>query len=117
MDIIQLQSEYIDVTRIHGQATESGDWEGANAAHDRIVALLRTMRQMPDRGSAVLFGALQVSDANVRCWAARHLLPIAEEQALQALAKLAEGQTLSALNAKMVVQEWHAGHLHEEPAD
>jgi hypothetical protein len=92
----------------HGAATDRGDHEGANAAHDRLMRALTQLRGAPDRGRFALTGLLSHEDPSVRCWAATHLLPVDEHTATHALEILVSE---SRFDASIVLREWKAGRL------
>ena len=96
---------------MHGAATDHGDHEDANTAHDALMRALAVLRESPDRGRSVLTGLLEHEDPHVRCWAATHLLPLNEEAAVRALEALTSEPPFVGFNAKMVLREWKAGRL------
>ncbi len=96
---------------MQGAATDRGDHEEANAAHDALIRALAALRDSSDRGRSALTGLLGHEDPYVRCWAATHLLPLDEEAATRALEALTSEPPFVGLDAEMVLREWRAGRL------
>lgn len=102
---------YTRAAAVQGAATDRGDHEDANAAHDSLIRALSVLRDSSDRGRSALRGLLEHEDPHVRCWAATHLLPLDEEAAMRALEALTSEPPFVGFNAKMVLREWKAGRL------
>ena len=98
MTEIDARRTYIEAARAHGAATNAGDSDSANLAHDLLIQALEKLRRCPDRGRDILLGLLVDEDLHVRCWAATHLLPIAEEEAVRALSELSSRSGIAAFN-------------------
>ena len=106
------EDRFIDAARRHGQATQSGEPNLANAAHSDLVAALREIRHSPDRGTKFLIGQLNSDDASVVTWAALYLLPDRENEASEALQRVAKlGLPRVSFGADMTLTEWRAGRL------
>src|SRR5438270_889587 len=107
-ELLQL---YEDAARRHGEATEEGDPESGNQAHDEIVALRHELKR---RGHEMLLCQLLKSfNGSVRGWAATHLLDVVPDQAVPVLEELSkEKRGYLGLGARMTLKEWHAGRLH-----
>lgn len=99
---------YREAARRHGAATESGDYEAANAAYDRLIESLGELKKIPD-GLRAIEVLLEDRDPNVRCWAATHLLP--SSKAADVLEELSHESSIAAFNARQVLKEWKAGKL------
>lgn len=106
-----LRTNYVNAARAHGEATEAGDADAANRAHDQLAQALSELRQSPDRGRTILAELLTHEDPHVGCWAGTHLLPVDPERAVKALSSLSRDPGIAGFNAKMVLREWEAGRL------
>lgn len=104
-------SEYANSAVEQGAATDRGDHEKANAAHDRLMWALASLRESPDRGRSVLQAFLHHKDPHLRCWAATHLLPLDEAAATHVLKSQVSEPPFVGFNAEMVLREWRAGRL------
>jgi hypothetical protein len=104
-----LLAEYAHWARLHGEATEEGDSDGANKAHDGVLRVLASITS--EGGRTGLLPLLSDGHASVRCWAATHLLTIAPEAAEPVLAQLADRVGAVALDAEMVLRGWNDGTL------
>lgn len=102
---------YARAAAMQGAATDRGDHEEANTAHDALIRALAVLRDSSDRGRSALAGLLEHEDPHVRCWAATHLLPLDEEAATRALEALRSEPPFVGFNAEMVLREWKAGRL------
>ena len=102
---------YAQAAAEHGLATDRGEHEKANAAHDTLMRALAALRESSDKGRLTLMGLLEHRDPHVRCWAATHLLPLDEDAATRALGALASEPPFVGVDAKMVLREWRAGRL------
>ena len=106
------ERSYVAACQEHGNATDVGDARRANRAHTQLQKALSVLRARPDRGAAFLVSATRAVDANVRCWAAAHLLPLDEVTAIDVLEALESSERpFVAINAQFVLQEWKAGRL------
>ena len=109
-----LEEEYREAAERHGTNTISGDYKKTNKAYDDLVKVLHRMRQLDDRGESILLRAAQDHTNSVACWAATHLLPLSEQEAIKVLERIASGQGPIAFDAEMVLEEWRAGRLTVE---
>lgn len=103
---------YAKAAAAHGSATDQGDHERSNKAHDDVIRALEVLRASSDSGRAVLASLLDSKDNHVRCWAATHLLPLDEVTATRTLEELSTLPPFVGFNAKMVLREWQAGRLN-----
>lgn len=110
----QIRSQYRAACVEHGAHTDRGANPALiNAAYDRMVEIVKALRQLPDQGRAALTTFLSDADINVRCHAAAHLLqlePALSERVLEETAKSTE-KSLAPVSAKWLLREWRAGKL------
>ena len=99
-----LLAEYADWARLHGEATDEGDSDRANKAHDEVLRVLSLLDREGAR--AELLSLLSDGHPSVRCWAATHSLTVNAETAEAALQQLAEGVGAVAFDAEMVLDRW-----------
>jgi hypothetical protein len=103
---------YIAHAKVHGEASETGDYKTGNKAYKQKHIALAELRKLPDRGEAALMSLLDHPHLWVRESAATHLLPLREELACAALEQmLMSSNKHVADDAKMVLQEWRNGRL------
>ena len=106
-----LVADYRGSAAAHGAATEAGDHKKANRQHDRLIEVLRQIRDSGATGDKALLGLLSDENTWVRLWAASHLLRVDEDQARRTLELLSQESGVVALDAEMVLSEWHKGTL------
>lgn len=106
-----LVQEYCASIREHSEAIERSDSTAANAAFDRIIAALGSLRALPDRGLSCLLACLTSENPNIRLAAATHLLPLDKRAAKRELRSLAKLKGMAAFNAGMVLEQWNSGNL------
>jgi HEAT repeat protein len=100
---------FTDSAQKHAAATEAGNYRTGNKHHDRIIAAFAFLK---DAGALdLLVPLLDHSSVGVRSWAARYLLQVHEEKAVQALEEIAGTSGIHAGNAKTCLGEWQKGHL------
>jgi hypothetical protein len=106
------QDRFVEQARQHGAATREGDHQATNRAYYAMMDALREIRAEDDRGVKFLSGCLVDEDPSVITWAALHLLPYREDEALTALQKVADGGFgLISFGAETTMEEWKAGRL------
>ena len=110
-DIDAIVRDYVTNAEVHDVASEQGDHKGANAAHDAVVEAYRQLRAVGDEGTRRLQELMEHRNDSVRCWAATHCLPIAEDKAESVLSGLAKGTGAVSFAAAMVLEEWRKGTL------
>src|SRR5262249_39741249 len=109
------EKRFIEYARQQGEATREGDPDGANAAYQGLVAALRELRKLSDRGEHFLLTLLFDKDLSVVTWAALYLLPIREVEAIDALRRVVETRTPRiSFDAEMTLEEWIKGRLTVE---
>lgn len=114
MDSLEvLIDRYREAASTHGVATNSGDSEAANAAHDQLVEVARQLR---DCGQLVRLEALLSDrDRGVVLWAASHLLdesPAVARPALEALSR--EDASMLGFVALTTLREWEKQRLRPD---
>ena len=107
------ENSYIDAAIKHHELLVSGDPEGSNRAHNRLISAIRKIRVTPDKGREFLIGLLKHNNQSVRLWAACHLLVIEEKMALSTLYEIAAKASTWQLksSAETTATEWLAGRL------
>jgi hypothetical protein len=93
----------------HAQATEQGDYKIANKNHDAIVKIASFLKEKNEIDKLTDFLSHPVD--GVKGWAAIYLLPIKEQEAVQALEEIAKGKTIRSLAAEVTLREWRKGNL------
>ena len=111
MTLDDIKHRYASAAQEHIAATERGDHETANRAHDVVIECLRLLRQTNDRGQRVLVELLSSPQAGVRAWVATHLLPLEPAIAVQALEELSKLPGAVGFDAETVLKEWRKGTL------
>jgi len=112
MNINELLNAYAEFSKLHGESTETGDFRGANKAHDSLQKIYkRIIIQSPDSLSRLL-GLLTSPDSGTRLWAATHCLAISPKEAESALEILGKkSRSFVAVSANAVLNEWKKGRL------
>lgn len=111
MEVTELERRFVEAARLHGLCRNEGDPVATNAAYDKVIAVLKVLQTLNDRGQRILLACLDNSDASVVLWAAFYLLPHAEAAAVEALERVAQGVDRVAFDAETALQEWRAGRL------
>ena len=109
-DLDPRAAAYAEAAALHGRATIDGDSKTANAAHDRLAAVYRELRDQGRR--QLLLPLLTHRDASVRVWAAAHALefdPASGERVLKDVAST--DQTSLGFSAEQTLRVWHEGDL------
>jgi hypothetical protein len=106
-----LIERYVRAASAHGRATNGGDSDAANRAHDQVAQAYSEIRS---RGSGVqdkLLPLLDDPDPGVRSWAGAHALEFSPKKGERALRKVAGEDGLIAFSAEMTLETWKAGTL------
>ena len=93
----------------HAKATETGNYTQANKSYKIIAKTARFLRET--NSIEQLSKLLNNESVGARMWAATYLLPISEHDAMQTLQKIANGNGIHSLTAKMTIDEWEKGNL------
>jgi hypothetical protein len=93
----------------HGKATEEGDAERANQAHDSLIAAYRMLCESGRDGLVALLPLMEHEDESVRCWSATHCLKLDAPRAERVLRELTDGPSAVAFTAEIVLSEWKQG--------
>ena len=104
MKLEEIVSTYVNAAIVNGD--ENSSTQAANKAHDRLLDVYIELRKLPDRGKEVLSALINHENLSVKTWAATHLLPIDEKNAVQVLEEASREPGLGAITAKIVLQEW-----------
>ncbi len=111
-EVAVLVNRYADSAAAHGRATEAGDHETANAAHEALARVYRELRRRGTEAQRTLLPLLEHDDPGVRVWAGAHALEFAPAQGERALTRIAEiPKSLVGFSAEVTLQEWRAGRL------
>lgn len=111
LDLHSLLAQYAAAAATHGQATESGDYEKANAAYGELEASYRELSRRGPEARRALLDLMDDSDLGVRCWAASHSLEVDAARAERVLEVLGESNSWIGLNARTTLQQWRHGKL------
>lgn len=114
-DEATLEQEFVRLTTLRSQALARNDSRSGNRYYDKLYKLKGTIRQLPNRGEALLKRVLDsLRDGEVRVMAAAYLLAVDEGTAFRELeAVAAEESGLVSMNAEMTLKEWKAGRLRD----
>jgi hypothetical protein len=93
----------------HAEAAEEGNYKTANKCYATLSKAVTLLKQ-EDKISALL-EFLNHQSVGVRMWAARYLLPISENDAVQTLNQIASQGGIHSFTARVTLEEWHKGHL------
>ena len=111
-DMESLVVRYSEAAAAHGRATECGDHEAGNVAHEQISTIYRELRRRGEGAQRALLPLLANPDIGVRAWAAAHALDFAPSEAEPVLAAISQvPKSLVAFSAKVTLRQWHASKL------
>lgn len=82
-----------------------------NQHHDQLAKMYSKLKSRGTAAVALLGSLLQDEDDSVACWAATHLLPYQETQAIATLTRVAATSGIIGFTAAITLQEWQAGRL------
>jgi hypothetical protein len=110
-NVDELVSEYTTYAIEHGHASETGNSEMANWAHDKLIAVYRVLSHAGENGETAIARLMDFDNNSVRYWAAFHSLKFNEKKAVATLENIANGLGAVAFSADMVLSEWRKGTL------
>lgn len=106
----KLIDRYIELAKIHGEGTVSGDFKNANKAYKKLATLLEQLSA--ECLDEALFALYQHEDPWVQNWAAVHTLEIDELRASRKLEELVDANLpLLSSGARYTLEGWRAGRL------
>jgi hypothetical protein len=107
----KLITQYKQAALLHGRATTTGDYQAGNQQYDQLAEMYSALKSKGTAALASLSPLLQDEDDSVACWAATHLLPYQEPQAIATLTRVAATSGITGFTAAITLQEWQAGRL------
>lgn len=107
-----LVEQYVRAASVHGRATDDGDSNAANRAHDQVAQAYSEIRRRGERMQEALLPLLDHPDPGVRTWAGAHALEFAPKKGERTLRKLVKEGGLIGFSAEMTLETWKAGTLH-----
>ncbi|OUJ68584.1 DUF2019 domain-containing protein [Hymenobacter crusticola] len=107
-------AQYKQAAIAHGEATAQGNYRAGNHQYEQLSRHYLTLRRAGSEGLAHLLPLLADQNPSVACWAATHLLPYEEQQALDTLTRIATQTGIIAFNAEMTLQAWQSGRLQPD---
>jgi hypothetical protein len=108
-DITTALTLFQEAASKHSEATAQGDYKAGNKCHATIV---KAMTFLKEQGEALaLLKFLNHASVGVRMWAATYLLPIKENEGIEALEQIAAQAGIHSLTAKTTLSEWRKGNL------
>lgn len=107
----ELVSTYAEAAGAHGRASAEGDYETANAQHDRLAGAYRELRTLGQEAQGAVLALLDHRDPAVRSWAATHALEFSPMDGERALTDLVQEGGIAGFNAEMTLETWRAGDL------
>lgn len=106
------EKSYVEAAVRFQEARDRYDSDTSNREHDKIIKIARKLRQQPDRGLSILSRLIAHENDGVRSWAAFHLLPLDEVNALKILKEIAAGPpSEKRFDAEIIIKEWNSGQL------
>ena len=105
-------SEYAELTKLYGDAIETGNHKQANKAYDKLMEAYRQIKKQGALLSTRFHELLSSPSMGTRLWAATHYLAISNDEAEKVLSALGEvPNSLLAVSAKITLEEWEKGNL------
>ena len=90
-------------------ATENGDYKKGNNAFDRIIQILKYLKELGKMNE--LEGLLSDSNVGVRMYAAYGLLSTFPKIAVPVLKEISQREDIHSLTAKATLEHWEQGTL------
>lgn len=90
-------------------ATESGDYKKGNNAFDRIIQILKYLKELGKMKE--LEALLSDSNIGVRMFAAYGLLPTSPKIAVPVLKEISQREDIHSLTAKATLEQWEQDTL------
>ncbi|WP_324680659.1 hypothetical protein [Hymenobacter sp. GOD-10R] len=104
-------TRYRQAALLHGRATATGDYQAGNQQYDQLASVYSALKSQGPTAVALLGSLLQDEDDSVACWAATHLLPYQEAQAIATLTRVAATSGIVGFTASITLEEWQARRL------
>lgn len=113
-DEFQLEAQFLETALLRTELLKANDAKKANREYDKLHRLKDELRELPDKGCAVLKRIASHSDVDVRILAAAALLAVDEAYAISVLEDISIGDAgLQSFTAEMTLQEWRKGATRE----
>lgn len=90
-------------------ATESGDYKKGNNAFDRVIHILKYLKELGKLNE--LEALLSDSNVGVRMFAAYGLLPTSPKIAVPVLKEISQREDIHSLTAKATLEQWEQDTL------
>jgi hypothetical protein len=111
-EMSDLISEYISLAISHGESTLSGDFKNGNKAYRKMEKIVEAIRNSDEMIRKQFYILMYHENDNVKTWTASYLLGTYENEALEALTKIARNsKNIFSFNAEMTIKEWKLGNL------
>lgn len=110
-DLVKQITQYRQAALLHGRATATGDYQAGSQQYDQLAEVYSALKSKGGAAVALLSSLLQDEDDSVACWAATHLLPYQEAQAIATLTRVTATSSIVGFTASINLQEWQAGRL------
>lgn len=107
----QLELEFVQAARKRFDWLRRGEPKRANKEFDRLHKVKKKMRELPDRGEAVLKRIAETNDLQLRILAAASLLAVDEIYAFKVLEEIAAMDVAGSFEAEMTLKEWRSGSI------
>jgi hypothetical protein len=103
---------FVAAAKMHGAATEEGNWKKANRQYDLMATAFDQLKlHGRTEWKASFLDLLQHENEFVRCAAAARTLEFAPARAEQVLIELSQQPGVVSLDAQMILERWRAGDL------
>jgi hypothetical protein len=110
----QLETAFINVALQRSEWLRLSEVDKANNEFDRLHELKNQLRELPDKGVAVLRRITGNADVNVSMVAAVALLSVDEEFAINVLEGIAQSEVgIPSFSAEMALKEWRRGAMRD----
>ncbi len=110
-NIDALVRSYAESAVAHLSASDEGDYNAANRAHDLIAAVYSELRARGREAQERLLSLLGDPRAEVRSWSAAHALEFAPSRGEPVLTELSRAGGAIGMSAEMTLREWRKGSL------
>jgi len=107
----ELLLAYRDAAKIHGAATESGEYKAGNKVFPVLNIVYSELRSRGDDARRALLPLLLDEDPGVRLHAATHALDFAPSEGERVLSSLIHVGRFVGFTAELTLEEWKKGNL------
>lgn len=107
----ELELEFVQAAKKRSDLLRRGEPKRANKEFDRLHKVKKKMRDLPDRGEAILKRIAATDDLQLKILAAASMLAVDESYASKVLEEIAARDVAGSFEAEMTLKEWRKGSI------